>query len=80
MSLEIWMLEENSRKKELAKKTKISKINSVDKKQLVAKDKANENNVDLIREKLEDPEYIDDAVNRLATIITNKILILRGEL
>lgn len=33
-----------------------------------------------IREKLDDPAYIEGAVYRLATIITNQILILRGEL
>lgn len=78
MSLEIWMFEKNSSEKELAKKTKLSKIESVADNQV--KDNVNENDIDSIREKLEDPGYIDDAVNRLATIITNKILILRGEL
>ena len=33
-----------------------------------------------IRTKLDDPSYIEGAVYRLATIITNRILKLRGEL
>lgn len=40
----------------------------------------NEKNYFQIRIKLEDPAYINGAVYRLATIITNKILNLRGEL
>ncbi|MEL3904626.1 MAG: hypothetical protein P1P63_05910 [Treponemataceae bacterium] len=36
--------------------------------------------ISAIRAKLDDPAYIEGAIYRLATIITNQILILRGEL
>lgn len=61
---------EMSSKKDLEKNSKFSNIIM----------SAEEEKANLMREKLEDPDYVDDAVNQLATIITNKILALRGEL